>query len=432
LARIFISYRRNESGAYAARLYDHLSARFGSESVFLDISSVEPGADFAQVIDDAVRSTDAVLVLIGPSWLSPRLQSPEDFIRIEIVAALAAGIPVVPLLLDGARMPSVSELPDDLTELARRQALVLDAKTWPADVERLTHALEGIEESLAPAAEREGPPRRWRQLLRSVLKPAPAPTAASSLAPDTPHDRAQAVSLVMAGVDFEAAAGDLPAVALAVAGVEGGVRDALVHRVEELKRESTSNRAKALSLGFTIEEMVGLEALGAAVESLGDSIRSADRKEREPRYVELFYSYSHRDEELRGELEKHLTILRRQGVIRDWHDRKIASGSEWRGQIDEHLERSQLILLLISADFIASDYCYDIELTRAMERHHAGTARVVPVVLRPVYWKGAPFGELQALPTDARAVTQYANRDEALTIITEGIAEAAASLQAPA
>ena len=432
MPRIYISYRRADSAAYAGRLYDHLAERFGSDSVFLDISAVKPGDDFTQVIGDAVRSADIVLVIIGRSWLSPEHTGPVDAVRSEVAAALAAGVSVVPLLIDGARMPPESDLPGDLVGLTRRNALVLEGTTWQTDVARLTSVLERRLEAApaGPSAERKGLLSRLRQLVRPDSSPASG-TAARMPKPDSPHDRSQAVSLVMSRVDFAAAADDLPAVALAVAGVGGDVPESLSQRVEELRQASMSNRAKALSLGFAIETVVGLEALGAAVETLGDSVRGAGT-ERQPRRVQLFYSYSHRDEELRAELEKHLTILRRRGVIRDWHDRKIAAGSEWRGQIDQHLEQSQLILLLISADFIASDYCYDIELTRAMERHRAGTACVVPVVLRPVYWKGAPFGELQALPTDAKAVTQYENRDEALTIIAEGIAEAAARLKAPA
>lgn len=85
--------------------------------------------------------------------------------------------------------------------------------------------------------------------------------------------------------------------------------------------------------------------------------------------VEIFYSYSHKDEKLRDRLEKHLSILKREGVISGWHDRKITGGKEWAGQIDEHLNSAHIILLLVSADFVASDYCYDVEVKRAMERH---------------------------------------------------------------
>ena len=149
-----------------------------------------------------------------------------------------------------------------------------------------------------------------------------------------------------------------------------------------------------------------------------------------PNAVTVFCSYSHRDEDLREELDKHIKLLERRGVISVWHDRKIGAGEEWKEEIDEQLESADVILLLISPDFIASDYCYDIELKRAMERHDAGEARVIPVFLRPVNWKGAPFGKLQALPTDARPVTSWPDHDEAFVIVSEGIQRAAETLNA--
>ena len=140
-----------------------------------------------------------------------------------------------------------------------------------------------------------------------------------------------------------------------------------------------------------------------------------------PGPITLFYSYSHKDESLREELAKHLTTLKRAGFIREWHDRQILGGEEWDRQISIHLETAQVILLLISADFLASKYCYDIEATRALERHFTGTARVIPIILRPVFWRATPFAALQALPTDARAVTEWPNRDLAFVNICEGI-----------
>jgi hypothetical protein len=137
----------------------------------------------------------------------------------------------------------------------------------------------------------------------------------------------------------------------------------------------------------------------------------------------LFYSYSHRDEELRAELEKHLSLLRRSGHISEWHDRRLEPGTEWKGEIDEHLRRAQIILLLISADFLASDYCYDIEMKVALERHDRGEAVVIPVILRPVDWMSAPFARLQGLPKDARPITTWANRDEAFADVARVIRE---------
>jgi tetratricopeptide (TPR) repeat protein len=154
---------------------------------------------------------------------------------------------------------------------------------------------------------------------------------------------------------------------------------------------------------------------------------SEDIRSNEP--VEVFYSYAHKDEKLRIELDKHLSILKRQNIITGWHDRKIIGGDDWKDEIDKHLNTAKVILLLISADFLASDYCYGIEVERALERNAAGEARVIPVVLRAVYWKGALFRNLQALPTDGKAVTSWQNRDEAFTNITEGIAKAIEEIQ---
>ncbi len=140
--------------------------------------------------------------------------------------------------------------------------------------------------------------------------------------------------------------------------------------------------------------------------------------------LNVFVSYSHKDEEYREELDNHLSILKRQGTIATWNDRKITAGTEWENQIDENLESAEIVLLLISADFLASDYCYDIELKRAIERHDAGEARVIPVIVRSVDWKGAPFGKLQALPKDGKPVSTWDDRDVAFTQVAEGIRKA--------
>lgn len=135
----------------------------------------------------------------------------------------------------------------------------------------------------------------------------------------------------------------------------------------------------------------------------------------------LFFSYSHKDEGLRDELETHLKLLQRQRIISTWHDRKILPGNEWDREIDNRIERAAIILLLISADFIASDYCWDKEVKRALERHTAKEATVVPVLLRSCDWKGAPFGTLQGLPTGMKAVTAWPDRDDAWTDVATGI-----------
>jgi hypothetical protein len=141
--------------------------------------------------------------------------------------------------------------------------------------------------------------------------------------------------------------------------------------------------------------------------------------------VKAFISYSHKDEALRNELESHLAMLKRSGVIETWHDRRIVAGSELDSAISEQLESAQIILLLISADFLASNYCYDVELGRAMEKHSDGSAVVIPVILRPCDWHSSPFGKLMATPTDGKPVTMFANQDEAFTNIAKDIRRAA-------
>ena len=146
-------------------------------------------------------------------------------------------------------------------------------------------------------------------------------------------------------------------------------------------------------------------------------------------FMKLFFSYAHKDEPLRDQLATHLSLLKRQNIITDWHDRNITAGTDWAQAIDDNLNTADIILLLISSDFLASDYCYDKEMTRAIERHHQGTARVIPIILRPCDWHSAPFGKLQALPKDAKPVTQWSNPDEAFTNIAQGIRTAVTELQ---
>lgn len=129
--------------------------------------------------------------------------------------------------------------------------------------------------------------------------------------------------------------------------------------------------------------------------------------------IEIFFSYAREDELLRDELAKQLRNWERQGFITVWHDRNISAGTEWASEIDTHLNTAQIILLLISPDFMNSDYCYSGEMERALGRHATGEARVIPILLRPVLWKDTPFSTLQVLPRNGSPVTNWHNRDEA-------------------
>lgn len=150
----------------------------------------------------------------------------------------------------------------------------------------------------------------------------------------------------------------------------------------------------------------------------------------EPHPIRLFYSYSHQDEKLRLRLDEHLAVLKRQGIIAEWHDRKIAPGIEWESKIDEELKSANIILLLVSASFVASDYCYGRELQQALKRHKDGECRVIPVILRPVEWSHTPFAFLQALPRDGKPVTMWSNRESALLDVAKGIRKTVQELRA--
>lgn len=138
--------------------------------------------------------------------------------------------------------------------------------------------------------------------------------------------------------------------------------------------------------------------------------------------IEIFFSYADKDVNMQKELEDHLSILRRSNAISISNRRAIGAGKEWQGEIDKHLNEASIILLLVSPDFLASDYCWDVEVMRAMKRHKSGEARVIPVLLRPIEdWRGVPFSMLQPLPLNSRPVTQWGNRDEAFASIAQGI-----------
>ena len=150
MARIFLSYRRDDSSGYAGRLYDRLCQHFGRDNLFMDIDTISPGSDFVEAIKDAVGSYDVLLAVIGRQWLTStdprgqrRLDNPEDFVRLEIMTALARNIRVIPVLVGGATMPHPTELPAVLQALARCQALVVGDHFYP-DVDHLIAEVGGV------------------------------------------------------------------------------------------------------------------------------------------------------------------------------------------------------------------------------------------------------------------------------------------------
>jgi hypothetical protein len=144
--------------------------------------------------------------------------------------------------------------------------------------------------------------------------------------------------------------------------------------------------------------------------------------------IPAFISYAHEDREFADELLMHLAVMQRQRLISAWTDRDITAGAEWRGIIDAKLKEARLVLALVSPAFLASDYCYDVEMACARERAARGAARLIPIVLRPCDWLHSPLAEFQALPSHAVPITKYADRDQAFQDVISGLRSTIATL----
>jgi len=137
--------------------------------------------------------------------------------------------------------------------------------------------------------------------------------------------------------------------------------------------------------------------------------------------LKVFISYSHLDEGFKNDLVKHLEPLKKMNIIEAWHDRKLKAGDEWEKAISKNLKDADLILLLVSIDFINSAYCYDVEMEEAMEHHDDGESIVIPIILRSCLWGQTPFAKLQALPKDAKPIALWPDRDDAMMTVAREI-----------
>lgn len=185
LRSIFINYRRNDSEGEAGRLFDDLTSHFSHNSVFMDVAAIEPGRDFRKAIDQSVANCSVLLAMIGRDWLDSRdahgqrrLDNINDFVRMELASALRRDIPVVPVLVRGAKMPTEDQLPDDLKELHYRNAVELTHARWKSDVQLLVQALrpymESTNEACSPVDASE-----------TVTRNPTAPTASTQFEPQT-------------------------------------------------------------------------------------------------------------------------------------------------------------------------------------------------------------------------------------------------------
>ena len=148
--------------------------------------------------------------------------------------------------------------------------------------------------------------------------------------------------------------------------------------------------------------------------------------------IKVFVSYSHKDEDLRDALERHLALLKNEGTISIWYDRKILAGQEFAPAIDANSSDAQIILLLVSSDFLASSYCWGVEMKLAMRLHDSNAAKVIPVIIRACDWHSAPFGRILAVPKDGKPITSWPNMDEAFYDVAKQICSAAEDVKRPA
>jgi hypothetical protein len=194
LGGVFISYRREDSGGFAGRIYDRLISRLGRDGVFFDVDNIPPGLDFVDVLSERVGKCDALVAIIGRAWnpvsgkdRRPRIDDPNDFVRVEIETALARGVRVIPVLVDGAAMPRAEHLPESLKKLTRRQGIEISHARFDSDAERLTEALSQLEEELGKRETREAesaapPADEERREPEAALRPTQAKaTVASSM-----------------------------------------------------------------------------------------------------------------------------------------------------------------------------------------------------------------------------------------------------------
>lgn len=184
MGAIFISYRRSDSAGESGRLSDDLIARFGTSHIFMDVDAIQPGVDFRKAIRENVGKCRVLLAVMGPDWLEARgkdgarrLDNENDYVRLEIATALGREVPVVPVLVRGARMPKADQLPEELRELAYRNSVELTHARWKSDVKVLGHALEPY-------------------LVKESAIKAPAPKEATPLGAASPAFDAAAVSRV--------------------------------------------------------------------------------------------------------------------------------------------------------------------------------------------------------------------------------------------
>jgi TIR domain len=315
--RIFVCYRREDSSAVAGRIYEHLTARFGRESIFMDVCSIPLGEDFSEFISRAVASCQVLLVLIGEQWLdlkdfrgNRRIDDPSDFVRIEIEAAYRSGIPVWPILIDGAPIPRVEDLPPSLIDLTASRFNMLHRAQFQKSIQFLIKELEDFLKSA------------------DVHAPQLPSTSLVSLPPDKL----------------------------------------------------------------------------------------------------IFVSYSRNDDDKQWleRVKVHLRPLMRLGRIELWVDTEMKAGDEWRDEIEQAVESCSVAVLLVSADFLASDFIYRNELPPLLNAAKRRRVRILPVIASSCSFQHSELARFQAVnsPSKPLDLMSKGEQENALAELSEAVRQA--------
>ena len=406
--RIFISCSRRDQSwgeSLAARL------RQAGLEVWLDRDLVGSQAWWDTVLAQ-LRSCSAVVAGVSKAYLnSPACRSERAY-------AVDLGKPVLPVIIESI---NAAMLPSDLARLQ-----IIDfSRPDEAAAFRLIGAIFALPPSVSLPDPLPGPP----SIPTSYLSAVAAQLASTSLSLD---DQLAIIGRLEYAVGPTAAPDEIQAATEMLRELAGrpDLFASAARRIESLLAQADAtdqSRGSYLAAGADRSAMPPdsdtLRDTAGAQHLVPDPFPPPPGQSQESKAGEakVFISYAHRDARYRQQLETHLSALRRQGAIAEWHDQKIMPGAQWRDAIDQNLDSADCVLLLVTPDFIASDYCYSIEMQRALEKHREGRALVIPVIVRPADWQHTPLRDLEALPEGAKPVIEWARRDRAWLSVAEGV-----------
>jgi len=404
--KIFISYSHKDR-RWLHELLPHLN--YLEKNKLVDLWSdakIRPGDDWQKAIEEALVSTRVAILLLSIDFLNSPVVVDNELLPL-LAAAETKGVKILPVVLRPCVLPERISMFQAINDPSRPVA------------------------AMKRRFERE---ELWAKLAAMIGEMPTEQEHVQSSEPDTTknepaHSHHEAEAKILARDNFaKTTSGDnrdfknLPS-PVAQTKAQGRIDANANEQYKELLIQATTN--ETINNTSTLDPITALSATQYDNKEVNQYHISENIEEVKytPDRLKIFFCYAREDEWLLKKLKAHLQPLQRHGPIDFWYDRDIRAGTEWKQEIDEHINSAQIILLLISQDFMSSNYCYGTEMQRAMERHERKAAKVIPIILRPVRWKEAPFSKLQALPTDGKPLVSAAwhSIDEAFVDVVDGI-----------